>query len=128
VHPHLATGVGATSPMDSHGLRDVQLLLQLLHNSHGPVLGLDDRHSTELSPRTGHKASRQVSWVDLEPAEPSSLERSGQQIATTSAKLTPHCNGALLNTPTTATCLKALIISATAAWPSWTCQAGPHHQ
>lgn len=70
---HLATGVGATSPVDSDGLRDVQLLLQLLHNSHGPVLGLDDCHSTKLSAGTGHKSSRQVSWVDLEPAEPQSM-------------------------------------------------------
>ena len=54
---YLATGVGATSPMDSDSLRDVQLLVQLLHHSHGPVLGLDDRHSTELSARTGDQTS-----------------------------------------------------------------------
>lgn len=57
LNTHLATGVGATSPMDSDSLRDVQLLLQLLHNSHGSVLGLDDRHSTKLSTRAGHKPS-----------------------------------------------------------------------
>ncbi len=57
MHTHLATGVGATGPVDPDSLRDVQLLLQLLHNSHGPVLGLNDRHSTKLGTRTGHKAS-----------------------------------------------------------------------
>jgi len=73
VHTYLATGVWATSPMDSDSLRNVQLLLKLLHNSHGSVLGLDDCDSTKLGTRAGHKASRQISGVDLEPAEPQSL-------------------------------------------------------
>ena len=52
VDTHLAAGVGATGPVDSDGIRDVQLLLQLLHNIHGSVLGLNDRNSTELGTRT----------------------------------------------------------------------------
>jgi len=59
--------------MDSDSLRNVQLLLKLLHNSHGSVLGLNNRHSAKLSTRTGHKASWQVSRVDLEPAERQSV-------------------------------------------------------
>ena len=54
--------------MNSDGFRDIQLLFQLLHNGHGPVLGLDDGNPAELSARAGDKPPRQIAWVDLEPA------------------------------------------------------------
>ena len=38
--------------MDSNSLGDVQLLFQLLHYGHGPVLGLNNSYATELGPRT----------------------------------------------------------------------------
>ena len=49
---HLAAGVGAAGPVDAHRLGGVQLLLQLLHNVHGPVLGLNHRKPAELQQRT----------------------------------------------------------------------------
>lgn len=49
---NLAAGVGAACPVDAHRLGGVQLLLQLLHNVHGPVLGLDHRKPAELQQHT----------------------------------------------------------------------------
>ena len=45
---HLATRVWAAGPVDANLLGEIQLLLQLLHNRHCPVLGLDHRQATEL--------------------------------------------------------------------------------
>ena len=42
--------------MYSDSLRDVQLLFQLLNNSHGTVLGLNDGHPAELSTSAGDQA------------------------------------------------------------------------
>ena len=49
---HLAAGVGAACPVDAHRLGGVQLLLQLLHYVHGPVLGLDHCKPAELQQHT----------------------------------------------------------------------------
>lgn len=47
-NPHLAAGVGAASPVDADLLREVQLLLQLCHHRHRPILCLDHRKPAEL--------------------------------------------------------------------------------
>lgn len=44
----LGAGVGAARPVDAHFLGDVQLLLQLAHDRHRPVLRLYDGHAAEL--------------------------------------------------------------------------------
>lgn len=60
---HLAAGVGAASPVDAHRLGGVQLLLQLLHNMHGPVLGLNHCQPAELQQ---HRELLRDSNVDTE--------------------------------------------------------------
>lgn len=44
----LAAGVGAAGPVDADFLWDVQLLLQLLHDRHRPVLRLNHCQPAEL--------------------------------------------------------------------------------
>ena len=44
----LAAGVGAAGPVNADLLGEVQLLLQLLHNSHRAVLRLDHSQPAEL--------------------------------------------------------------------------------
>lgn len=68
ISPYLATGVRASSPVDSDRLRHIQLLFQLLNHSLGPVLGLNDGNTAKLSPSARHQPSGQVARVDLEPA------------------------------------------------------------
>ena len=44
----LGAGVRAARPVDAHFLGDVQLLLQLAHDCHRPVLRLYNGHAAEL--------------------------------------------------------------------------------
>ncbi len=61
---HLAAGVGAPRPVHADFLGQVQLRLQLLHDGHGPVLGLDHRDAAELGARAADQAPRQLASVD----------------------------------------------------------------
>ena len=53
--PRLATGVGASCPVHSDCLGDVQLLVQLLGNGGGSIFGFNDGHTTKLGTGAAHQ-------------------------------------------------------------------------